>query len=489
MITASHSSLSLHLPNSLHRLLTGVILFLVVQTHLRAQATEAVTTADTLLLSFRADSTNIDLRYDGNSSRWAAFEEQFNRHADGQDPARLHIDIYAGASPEGPASRNEWLGRNRGAAIRRLVRRRLGNKVGNIEVHNEGPRWADFRKSVEASSEPWRDEVLSIIDMQTDDDPNSLDTREKLLRKLDGGKTWAILRKEHLAPLRSGAKVILTWETAPAVAAVPPVLPAEAAAPQQPQAKRDTIVIRDTLVIKEIHITRDTIVVMNTPVINNIIAADKQPKKKEPSKRDSLMAELKDLPAWALKTNALLWGIVTPNIELEVPLGRNNRWSLEAEYFIGWYTWAHNAHAHQFHNLGAELRYWPGRRQKQPRLQGWHIGMAAAIGYYDWEWKKSKGYQGEYLNAYLNLGYQYRWNRHWAIDAAVGAGIWLTKYRHYYGGSVYPEDHLEPWDEHLIYHDQGRFHWIGPSHASIALVYLFNAWPFKTKTKKQDETR
>jgi len=76
---------------------------------------------------------------------------------------------------------------------------------------------------------------------------------------------------------------------------------------------------------------------------------------------------------------------------------------------------------------------------------------------------------------------------HWALDCTLGVGAMATKYRHYYGGSVYPDNHLEPWDEHLIWHDTGHFLWPGPCHASVALVYMFNAWPFHTKSKKIED--
>ena len=189
-------------------------------------------------------------------------------------------------------------------------------------------------------------------------------------------------------------------------------------------------------------------------------------------------------PAWAVKTNLLLWGVVAPNVQVEIPLDRRNRWSLEAEYFVPWFTWSHNAHASQFHNVGVELRRYLGHRPLRRWLSGWHVGIAVAAGYYDCEWKKHEGYQGEYINTYINIGYQHRWGTHWALDAGLGVGAMLTKYRHYYGGSVYPDNHLEPWDEHLIWHDSGNYQWYGPCHANLTLAYMFNAWPFHTKNRR-----
>lgn len=433
-----------------------VCLFFLLPTTLRAQYVP-----DTLDIRFQLDSIRIDMNYGDNARRWAIFEEHFRENYAGLNPASLRLDIYSGASPEGTAAHNRWLGENRGLAMRRLVRQRLGRNVGSIVVHNEAARWDGLYDLVAQSQEPWRDEVLRIIDQPAGVDENKRDPRELQLRALRGGTVWPVLMERYLAPLRSGASAILTW-----------------------QSGRDTIVVRDTVVvvkpvyqggIREVETSSKGFVPPPT-TYQTLKAAEEK-------RRDSLRVELLKYPAWAVKTNLLLWGVVAPNIEVEIPLGRNNRWSLEAEYFVPWFIWGNNAHASQFHNVGLELRCWLGNRKLHPWLQGWHIGLAVAGGYYDWEWKESEGYQGEYINTYLNIGYQHRWGKHWGLDASLGLGAMVTKYRHYYGGSVYPENHLEPHDIHLIWHDTGNYLWPGPCHASLSIVYFFNAWPFHTKSK------
>ena len=427
--------------------------------------------ADTLSILFRIDSINIDMDFADNAAHWQAFEERFNRDFRGVNPALLRLDIYSGASPEGTAERNRWLGENRGLAVRRLVRQRLGDRLGEIVVHNEGARWEGFYDLVARSDEPWRDEVLRIIDLPATTGSNQRDHREWKLRRLQGGKVWPVLLEKYLAPLRSGATAIISWRM------------------PEGGGRRDTIVIRDTTVIIREHIpVRDTIYLAPTIISGypgypgtgssgaGHSAAD-----------DSLRLERLKYPAWALKTNLLLWGVVAPNIELEVPLGRKNKWSLELEYFAPWFIWGNNAHASQFHNFGVELRRYLGHRERHRWLQGWHIGLAVAAGYYDWEWKRSEGYQGEYINGYINLGYQTRWGKHWALDASIGLGGLFTKYRHYYGSSTYPEGNEEPWDRHLMYHDKGHLIWPGACHASLQLAYMFNAWPFHFKSKKLHE--
>lgn len=427
--------------------------------------------ADTLSILFRIDSINIDMDFADNAAHWQAFEERFNRDFRGVNPALLRLDIYSGASPEGTAERNRWLGENRGLAVRRLVRQRLGDRLGEIIVHNEGARWEGFYDLVARSDEPWRDEVLRIIDLPATTGSNQRDHREWKLRRLQGGKVWPVLLEKYLAPLRSGATAIISWRM------------------PEGGGRRDTIVIRDTTVIIREHIpVRDTIYIATVPtVIPGYPGYPGYPDTGSSRANDSLRLERLRYPAWALKTNLLLWGVVAPNIELEVPLGRKNKWSLELEYFAPWFIWSNNAHASQFHNFGIELRRYLGHRERHRWLQGWHIGLAVAAGYYDWEWKRSEGYQGEYINGYINVGYQARWGKHWALDAAIGLGGLFTKYRHYYGSSTYPEGNEEPWDRHLMYHDKGHLIWPGACHASLQLAYMFNAWPFHFKSKKLNE--
>ena len=203
---------------------------------------------------------------------------------------------------------------------------------------------------------------------------------------------------------------------------------------------------------------RDTVVLYYVP----------QPKKeREPADQT---------PAWALKTNLLLLGVAAPNVQAEFPLGRNNRWSVEGEFVFPWWTFAHNAYAEQVLDWGVEFRYWLGRREYHPVLDGWHIGLAAAFGYYDLEWR-SEGYQGEFVNGYLNFGYQHRWGsrNQWGIDAGIGIGaLYTPRHRRYLGSTLFPANHTEQYDDHLMYQNHGNFVWPGASHVNVTLMYFFD---------------
>lgn len=415
---------------------TAVLLLLLLLTgtgHARAQQA-AMAPSDSLEIRFRLDKVDIDMLFDDNEGRWRQFQQHFLSRYQDASPAALRLDIYSGASPEGPGSHNLWLGENRGLAVRNLVRRHLGNRVGTITVFNEGARWEAFTELIARSDEPWRDDVLRVLAETPPDAPDAthLDRRELRLRRMQGGRVWPQLER-YLAPLRSGATAVLRYDSHVGTC--------------------DTIVIRDTLVI--FHQMR--------------------PDTTQARRADSLfLASRHHEPVWALKTNLLLLGAGAPNVEVEFPLGRHGRWSIEGEVFFPWWTWSHNAHAEQALNVGVELRHWLGNRQRHHLLDGWHIGLAVAAGYYDIE-LRSKGYQGEHLNTYFNIGFQHRWGqrKQWAVDGGLGLGGFFTKYRYYHGSSIFPDGHEEHYDDHLMFQRRGHFTWVSATHANVTLAYLF----------------
>ncbi|MBR1632478.1 MAG: DUF3575 domain-containing protein [Bacteroidales bacterium] len=444
---------------------------------------------DTLEIRFRLDSTRIDAGFAGNRYRIDRFIDAFNRRYKGLDPSVMRLDIYAGASPEGTADHNMWLGRERGASIRRLIRDSLGIRVNNIEVHNLAARWDDFYDAVAASDEPWKEEVLDIIRREPSRDTKSRDHREQLLRQLRGGSIWPVLLDRYLSPLRSGGSAVLSLRTD----ITPAMLQRIAGGSSSPCGDTGWQYEGDTLWIcggSLAPAAKDTVVVMqNTPY--GMYPYDQYPWQNLPEgyyfdengrlrqrKVKKALVPADKTPAWAVKTNLLFWGVVAPNVSVEVPLGWRNRWSLEWEYDHPWFIWSHNSHASQILNMSLELRYYFGNRDFHRWLDGFHMGLAFGGGKYDWEWTVHEGWQGEFINPYLNIGYQHRWGKHWAVDAGLGIGVIPSRYRHYYGGSVYPDNHLEPWDIHLIWHDTGHFVYPGLTHVNVSISYMFNNWPF-----------
>ena len=395
---------------------------------------------DTLEVHFRVGQSDLDLQYADNEEKIESFVNGARILWGNRDARELQLEIYAGASPEGPAELNRRLGEQRGIALRKELLKRLNGMVSNITVVNQGARWGALYDMVEQSDEPWRLDVLEILGKRPESDTWQTDRRETQLKKLKGGTVWNALNERYLPVLRSSGLAII----AP--------LPDERLC-----CGTDTIVIRDTIVY----------------------LPEACPQYEAPIDLD---------PAWAIKTNLLLWGVVAPNIQVERSLGSTNRWSIEGEFFCPWWIWSHNTHAEQCLNAGVELRYWLGNRQKHHTLDGWHIGLGAAVGYYDFEWKRSEGYQGEYANVYCNFGYQHRFGRRnqWAVDGGIALGYIPTKYRHYLGSTLFPVGHEEEYDDHLMWQDTGWKHIIGATHINFTIAYIIGA---KKSNRKNPEER
>ena len=391
---------------------------------------------DTLEVKFRVGQSDIDLSYADNERRIAEFTRLVKEYYASVPMSQLKFDIFTGASPEGPTELNKRLGEQRGVALRKLLKERLGEQAPQMAVVNKGARWGELYQMVDKSNEEWREDVLRILSKQPAKDNWRVDPREQQLRKLKNGAVWRELDQRYLPVLRASGMAV--------IASIPEV-------------QKDTIVI----------INKDTIYYLPEPIPGEIID---------------------HRPFWAVKTNLLLWGVIAPNLQLEIPLGHKNRWSVEAEVFLPWWTWSHNAHAEQFFDWGLELRYWLGNRERHHTLDGWHIGLAVAMGYYDFEWQRSHGYQGEYVNTYVNFGWQKRISTHWAFDAGVGLGYIPTQYREYLGSSVFPEGYEEEYDDHLMWQRTQWRHILGLTHANLTIAYMFDPRPKSKRTKLEPLT-
>lgn len=427
------------------------VLLMVMVLVLPCGVVQAQQRTDTLSIRYRLDSIRIDMGFANNAEAWSTFERNFNEHYKDVSPNSLRLDIYSGASPEGTGAHNRWLGENRGQAIRRLVRQKLPGRVGSIIVHNEAARWDAFYESIAASDEPWRDEVLRILDMPASADENRWDHREYKLRALRGGSIWPILLDKYLSPLRSGATAILSW--APPARDTLYIAPDGPAAPNPPYPPYPPY----------------------PPTYPNC----PYPCPKEPVDSPVLVKRqpVERYPVWILRSNLPLLATGTPNLQAEFPIGHKDRWSVNIEGVWSWWTFAFNDFANEIIYGSLELRYWLGQRWKHHSLDGWHLGLAIGGGYGDLEWK-SRGFQGEVYSAFVNIGWQRRFGRRkqWAFDAGIGLGFAHVPWRRYTGSRLFPIGREEEHSDHLMWRETGLNNWIGTPHLNISLGYVF---PFR----------
>ena len=414
--------------------MTAVLLLLLPALTATAQQTTGMT-SDTLSIHFRLDSVKVDMDYADNATQWQRFEQRFASHYATQDPTAIRLDIYSGASPEGPAAHNRQLGEARGQSLRQLIRERLGQQIGRIAIHNEAARWEGLYDLVAASREPWRDEVLRIIEQPPSKDETRRDHRENSLRSLHNGEVWPVLLRDYLAPLRSGVTAVVSY-----------------------MAEHDTIFVRDTVFVGP------------QPGVGTIGGVGDGT-----GVRHYGEPEYEAVWCWrpyvSLKTNLLFDGLMAPNLEVEVPLGWS-RWSVMAEWWTPWYRWHGNNkgnHCYEVLTVGAELRYWLSHRRDAtcPRLLTGHfVGIYGAGGKYDVQWSPDndhEGWQGEYSSYGLTYGYSFYPSRHWRIELSACAGYVGGPQRYYHGMFD---------DEHLIWQRTQSLRYVGPTKLKFTLAYL-----------------
>lgn len=177
-------------------------------------------------------------------------------------------------------------------------------------------------------------------------------------------------------------------------------------------------------------------------------------------------------PLFALSTNMLHDIAITPNLMLEVPIGR--RWSIYLEYTFPWWVNKKNTGAWQILKWDLGARFYPFFKYDESDpldiLRGHFFGIEFSGGYYDFE-PKHTGYQGEFQIAGIEYGYSWRVARCWHIDLFIGAGWMGTHYRCYTGDAN---------DEHLLYQYSGKLNWFGPTRFGVSAKCVI---PYNRKVK------
>lgn len=184
------------------------------------------------------------------------------------------------------------------------------------------------------------------------------------------------------------------------------------------------------------------------------------------SQRNPVAASCRRRPLLALKTNLLFDAALMPNVEIEVPVGK--RWSVNGEYAFPWWQFDRGKYCMQVLMGGLEGRYWLGsRKSREDRevLTGHFLGLYAGGGKYDLQWGE-KGYQGEFfIAAGVSYGWATRIARHLHLEFNIGIGLLRTDYRHYHARDNY---------QTLLWQENGKYTWFGPTKAKISLVWLLN---------------
>lgn len=373
--------------------------------------------------------------YMGNSQNLKAIHRLLSNPANRDK----EIVLEGAASPEGPVSINNRLGKSRAQNLADWLVGQFPDLEGRIVIRSKGEDWDGLRVQVEncnALSSRDKEEILAIIGSD-----NTPAKKEELL-KAHG--SYSIVEKECLPYVRYAK-----------FAGFEPVKEDKPEEPTLPTIETETDIpaLQEEIDTTGIIAAQDTLDV-NTPVVE-------QADKIEPAQPVQEPADIVK-PFVAFGTNVLYDLAITPNVSFEFPLGRF--WSIAGEYTFPWFVTPGNDRAWQMLKWDIMPRFWlnGANANADKALTGAFVGLDLSAGYYDIE-PRHKGYQGEFQLAALDLGYSWKLDNNWRINIAAGFGWMGTHYRYYEGNND---------DAHLLYQHHGKLNWFGPTKVQFGLNYL-----------------
>lgn len=148
-------------------------------------------------------------------------------------------------------------------------------------------------------------------------------------------------------------------------------------------------------------------------------AAEKQP-------TENAAASPENKSDFSLRFNLLRWATLTPDLGVEVYIGK--KFSVAADGCYGMWDYSHTHGSLATWSIGGEARYWLQTRQYGFRRT--YIGLSVRGGEYDL-YNAGKGRCGEKLSAGITAGYRFILRGNWYFDAGLGLGYIHTRYDKY----------------------------------------------------------
>ena len=429
-------------------------LFLFALLPLTVGAQNLGTERKDFILHFRFDRSLVDSGYRNNSHTLRALHELLS---DSLTAAGIDtISIRAYSSPDGDGTYNHNLARRRSRAMKGY----LVWKYPHLDQHSihtgagvEG--WEALLPLIEDSPGiPCRKQVMEIL---SSDAP--AEVKEIRLKAAGGGSAYRYIRRNILPELRN-ASVCTVWLKKPQFTAILEGIRKETLT-SLPHSGRTQGIFSPAY---EKGVDASTMPGMtnrgaDVTGISGMIGPSQ-------SIAPVFTGKAPKRPFIALKTNLLFDLALMPNVEVEVPFG--NRWSLNGELMFPWWLFDGDKYCLQILSGGLEGRYWLGSRQNRENrkvLTGHFLGLYAGGGKYDLQWDRN-GYQGEFfIAAGISYGYSTPIARNLNLEFSLGIGLLRTGYEHYHARDNYRT---------LLWQNNGRYTWVGPTKAKISLVWMLN---------------
>lgn len=359
-------------------------------------------------VDFVLDKTDIRPSYHNNVEELGKIRAQLDSVMN-DTAATIHsMTIHGYASPEGPYQHNVDLARDRTEALKKYITDLYSFPENFIQTDYTPEDWAGFRRFMEKSDLPHKEEIIAIIDLDMEQDAQLRIIQKKYRDE------YKIILRDYFPYLRHSDYTI-------------------------GYTRREKVEQAGT-----------------TDTLNRMPLCELPP--------TTPLLQLPSYKPWfALKTNMLFDLALAVNVELEVAFGKDRLYSAMMEWWTPWYVWHHNSRAYEFQTLGFELRRWFRRCEDGlPPLSGKFVGLYYANGKYDLEWN-SDGNQGEFQSVGATVGYSWVLSKHFNLEASFSMGAFWGPRRHYHGMFN---------DTHLIWQYTGRTFYFGPTKAKISLSWL-----------------
>lgn len=366
------------------------------------------------------------------------------------------VVVTSAASPIASPQHNARLSIGRSEALESYIRWKHPqvdrNRLYSAPI---GIDWEGFWSLIEnTQGVPSRDRIMKLRG------PWSEEVTLQMLRSVGGADTYNYLLKTIYPKLQyASVRVVLNDGTS---------IPG-AGSPLRRMV--EPVVMYDTVYVERI--IRDTVRIETPVEVPVMVAQEPAPQKK---------------PFYiALKNNLVYDLALLPNLAVEIPFGRNYRWSAEVEgHWSWWNTDSSSWWYHRVQMAGVEMRYWFGKRSERDPMHGWYVGAYGYGGTYDLRmFTKDNPDLGQLSNkswsAGLSIGYAMPVARRLSMEFGLGLGYFGGEYKKYYR-SACGDDF--PW---VSTHNRN---WFGPTKAKVSLVWQIGSgvnskYMEKKQAKKQ----
>lgn len=377
----------------------------------------------TVRVHYRVNKIVIDSTYMNNAQALGMLDSLFTEHS-AEDIA--YIVITGAASPEGPPRNNKWLSEERAAALKnRMMATCPGLQNDQIVIIPRGEDWEGLEAMVENDPNvPNRAELLRILRSRL-----TREEQKKRMTTLGTGRSYAYLKRFILPQLRGGVTGMIYFREKP-------------------------VLVVDTVVLVRV----DTVYL---PYV----------KEKKPF-------------YIAIKNNLIYDLALLPNLAIEVPFGKDYKWSAAVEGNWSWWKTKgdrkkYNYNYHRIQMAGVELRRWFRNRTGNP-LNGWYVGIYGYGGDFDLRlFARKNSHKGQQslwsYSAGLTAGYAMPIARRWNLEFGLGGGYLGGKYKKY--------DVSDCRDGVFPVLSTHRRNYIGLTKANISLVWLIGSGVNKNNRK------